>query len=95
MVEMSCRITQLPARLTTVPCSIPVVSRGPAAASRLHSQGCCGARLDNRAPASMLPERSPTPIQPVLTYFVPPYSSRRSEETLVLKQFLITKLSPG
>lgn len=40
---------QLPARLTTGPCSIPGVSRGPAAASRLHSQGRSGARLDNRA----------------------------------------------
>ena len=40
---------QLPARLTTGPCSIPGVSRGPVAASRLHSQGRSGARLDNRA----------------------------------------------
>ncbi len=40
---------QLPARLTTGPCSIPVVSRGPAAALRLHSQGRSSTRLDNRA----------------------------------------------
>jgi hypothetical protein len=48
-VEMSGRITKLPARLTTVPCSIPVVSRGPALASPLHFQGRYGARLDNQA----------------------------------------------
>lgn len=39
-----------PARLPTGPCSILDVSRGPAAAAPLHSQGRSGARLDNRAP---------------------------------------------
>lgn len=39
-----------PDRLPTGPCSILDVSRGPAAAAPLHSQGRSGTRLDNRAP---------------------------------------------
>lgn len=57
LVGRSGRGLQLPARLTTGPCSIPGVSRGPAAAPRRPSQGRVGARLDNRAPAQAIVTR--------------------------------------